>query len=132
MPTRDRTIRINVVRSGRWWAISVPSMPSVHSPCRRLEQVDEYAREAISLVQDCPLDEVGHLDVRVAAPDEVAPLIAHAEQAAAAARDASVEVLQARRAAALALSERGYPTRDIGALLGISHQRVSQLLADAS
>ena len=133
MKTHDNgTIEIHVVRSGRWWAISVPSQPSVFSQCRRLEQVDDYAREAIALGRGCTPDEVGELDVSVAAPDDVASLITHADQATAAARTASAEAMQARRQAAFALSERGYPTRDIGALLGISHQRVSQLLTDPS
>ena len=133
MKTRDNnTTEVHVVRSGRWWAISVPSMPSCFSQCRRLEQVDEYAREAIALGRGGIPDEVGELDVSVTAPDDVASLITHADQATAAARTASAEAVQARRQAALALSERGYPTRDIGALLGISHQRVSQLLTEAS
>ncbi len=130
MPTREQTIEVDVVRSGRWWAISVPSMPLVFSQCRRLEQVDQFAREAIALARGCADDEVGQLDVRVTAPGSVAPLIEHAERASATARVATAEALRARREAARALAERSYPTRDIGALLGISHQRVSQLLAE--
>ena len=36
------------------------------------------------------------------------------------------------RDAVLALHESGYPQRDIGRMVGISHQRVAQLLASAT
>ncbi len=38
------------------------------------------------------------------------------------------EAAKANRDAALALRSRGYSVRDIGALMGVSPQRVSQLI----
>lgn len=129
--TTDRTATVvEVTRSGRWWAIRVPSMPSVFSQCRRLDQVDEFAREAIALAADVGPDEVGELDTRTEPPADVAALVNDARTAADAARAASAHATDARRTAAAELAARGYTTRDIGALLGLSHQRVSQLLAD--
>lgn len=127
----DRTPTfIEVTRSGRWWAIRVPSMPGVFSQCRRLDQVDEHAREAIALAVDRNPIDIGELDIHIDPPDDVATLILDAHAAVEAARDATVCATHARRAAVDALADGGYTTRDIGALLGISHQRVSQLLAD--
>lgn len=44
------------VRSGGWWAISVPQINGVHSQARRLDQVRATAREAIALMLDVPAD----------------------------------------------------------------------------
>lgn len=128
----DRTNTVvEVTRSGRWWAIRVPSMPGVFSQCRRLDQVDEFAREAVALAGGRHPDDVGELDIRTEPPAEVADLVTDARAAADAARAATAHAADARRTAASELAARGYTTRDIGALLGLSHQRVSQLLADA-
>lgn len=129
--TDTSAITVDVTRSGRWWAIAVPSMPNVHSQCRRLEQVDEYAREAIALERGASPEEVGELVIAVAPPADLAPLIDRAEQTANAARAAGAAAARARAEAVGALAAAGYPTRDIGALLGISHQRVSQILAES-
>jgi DNA-directed RNA polymerase specialized sigma24 family protein len=129
--TTDRTATVvEVTRSGRWWAIRVPSMPGVFSQCRRLDQVDGYAREAIGLATDTPPDDVAELDIRTEPPAEVAGLVSDANAAVDAARLATAHAADARRSAIAALAASGYTTRDIGALLGLSHQRVSQLLAD--
>ncbi len=129
--TTDRSSTVvDVTRSGRWWAIRVPSMPGVFSQCRRLDQVDEFAREAIGLASDLPPDEVGELDIRTEPPADVATLVNDARAAADVARLATAHATDARRTAAAELADRGYTTRDIGALIGLSHQRVSQLLAD--
>lgn len=130
--TEHDTIQVHVARSGRWWSISVPTMPTVFSQCRRLEQVDDYAREAIALALDSDLQAIGQLDVHVEPPDGLAELIAESDRAVAEAHAASARAAEARRYAAQALAASGYPTRDIGALLGLSHQRVSQLLTEAS
>lgn len=128
MNTIDDDIEVLVTRSGRWWAIRFPTMPTVFSQCRRLEQVDEFAREAIALALDCDPRSVT-LDVHVEPPADLADLIAESVEAFTAAREANVRAAATRAAAARALAANGFPTRDIGALLGISHQRVSQLLA---
>lgn len=130
MTTTDTTIAVEVTRSGRWWAISVPPMPNVHSQCRRLDQVDEFAREAIALACGGTADEVGELAISVDPPEELAPLVRRAERTADEARAAAAAAAQARIDAATALAAQGYTTRDIGALLDISHQRVSQILAE--
>jgi hypothetical protein len=129
--TEHEPIDVLVTRSGRWWAIRFPSMPDVFSQCRRLEQVDEFAREALALALERDPGDVGPLRVNVVPPDDVAQLIAESNRLATEARLAAESAARARRAAASALAARGYPTRDIGALLGLSHQRVSQLLAEA-
>jgi len=123
---------VEVTRSGGWWAIRVRDLPGVFSQCRRLDQVDEHVREAIALMLDADDSEVGTIDVTVVAPPEIAELVQTVEQAEHTARDAVEAAASARKEAAQTLLDQGYPMRDIGRLIGISHQRVSQILNEAS
>ncbi len=123
---------VEVTRSGGWWAIRVPDLPGVFSQCRRLDQVDEHAREAIALMLDADSSEVGTIDVTVVSPPEIAELVETVERAEHTARNAVEAAARARKEAAQTLLHQGYPMRDIGRLIGISHQRVSQILNEAS
>lgn len=121
---------VDVMRSGGWWAISVPALPGVFSQCRRLEQAEEHAREAIALGLDIEPDSVTEVDLRIEPPADVAEILGELEHAETEAREAADRATRLRRKAAAALAERGFPMRDIGRLIGVSHQRVSQILAD--
>lgn len=68
--------------------------------------------------------------MEVVSPPAVAELVEAAQQADRVARDA-VAAAHARKEAARTLVDQGYPMRDVGHLIGISHQRVSQILTDA-
>jgi predicted RNase H-like HicB family nuclease len=126
-PTRVR--RVEVVRSGGWWAITVPALDGVFSQAKRLDQVEARAREAISLMLDVDEDDVGDLDVVVTPPARVADLLGALEASVVAADEATRAAVAARREIAEQLRAEGLPLRDIGELIGVSHQRVSQLLA---
>ena len=78
MATKHKTRRqhrVEVVRSGRWWAIAVPDLGGVFSQVRRLDQVDAMAREAIALMLDIDEADVGDLDIVVEPPARVADLL---------------------------------------------------------
>jgi hypothetical protein len=102
-------------------------VPGAFSQARRLDQVEEMAREAIALVRDLPPDEIDVV-VHPEIPDpEIETLLRDvryhrnvAEEAAELAASGSIE-------AAKRLAERGYGVRDIGSLLGVSFQRAAQL-----
>ncbi|MEW2441555.1 type II toxin-antitoxin system HicB family antitoxin [Micromonospora marina] len=110
------------VRSGDWWAITVPEIKGVFSQARRLNQVEAMAREAIALLLDVDPQSFD-VDVRPDLPQEVT----RARKARSALRKAEETAEEATVTAARALLEKGYTVRDAGALLGISPQRVSQL-----
>ena len=129
---RRQQCSVEVTRSGGWWAISVPDLPGVFSQCRRLDQVDEYVREAIALMLDVDESELGTIDVTVTSPPEIAELVETVQQAEHTARGAAEAAARARKEAAQTLLHQGYPMRDIGRMIGISHQRVSQILNEAS
>lgn len=121
--------RVEAVRSGDWWAITVPDLRGVFSQSRRLNRVEATAREAIAMMLDIDESEVGPIDVQVQPPDEVIGLLDELHHSVSVAEEASAAATRARREAAKLLSDAGFPMRDIGQLLGISHQRVSQILA---
>ncbi|GGM33409.1 hypothetical protein GCM10011608_17360 [Micromonospora sonchi] len=110
------------VRSGSWWAISVPEIKGVFSQARRLDQVEEMAREAIALMLNIDPNSFD-IDVQPELPQEVT----RAHKARSALRKAEESAEEATVSAARALLAKGYTVRDAGALLGISPQRVSQL-----
>lgn len=127
-PTRQG-YRVEAVRSGDWWAISVPDLRGVFSQAKRLNRVEATAREAIAMMFDIDESEVGPIDVQVQTPHEIASLLDELHHSVSVAEEASAAVARARREAAKLLRDSGFPMRDIGQLLGISHQRVSQILA---
>ena len=127
--TQRHNYRVEVVRSGDWWAITVPDLDGAFSQARRLDQAEANAREAIALMLDIDASDVGDLDVHIAPPPNVADLLDALKNSAAAATAAAEEASRLRREAARALHNQGLPMRDVGVLIGVSHQRVHQLLA---
>lgn len=109
-------------RSGDWWAISVPALKGVHTQARRLEQVEAMAREAIALMLD-----TDPVDITVGVQAE---LPAAAEDALAArrrAREAEKLAEQTTTDAVAVMLSEGYTVRDVGAMLDLSPQRISQI-----
>lgn len=107
------------------WLVEVEGMPDVHTFGRTLDEAAVNAREAIAVTVDASgsaveLEErfaVGGVDV-----EELATMRDRAQELH--------EVYLARqRAAALRLAEAGVSRRDSARMLGVSHQRVQQLVS---
>lgn len=125
---KRRSYTARAVRSGDWWAISIPELKGVHSQSRRLDQVEAMAREAIGLFLDVP---AGSFDLQVepvlpaAVQADVERALSVRRQADEAQREASVVTARAARG----LVRGAHLTvREAGQVLGLSHQRVAQLL----
>lgn len=112
--------------SGTWIA-TVPSVPGCHTYGRSLVEARRRIREALALwVEDVETAELKD-DVRI--PREAVAAVrrsvaarlelASAREAAAAATDVAIERL---------VTEFGLGVRDAAYLLGLSHQRVQQLV----
>ncbi len=117
-------------RDGDWWAISVRELNNVFSQARRLDRVEYMARDAISLMLEVPPDS---FDIEViqnldSPTQEQLELVKDVREAVAIWKRRSSETT---RETVRSLAASGYPQRDIGRLVGISHQRVAQLLAGA-
>jgi predicted RNase H-like HicB family nuclease len=114
-------------RSGDWWAITVPELGNVFSQARRLDQVEDMARDAIALLLEVPADSF-EVDVRPDVPDEVTAALA----ARLAAREAEERADRATIDAVHTLLDAGLTVRDAGQLLHLSPQRISQLAPKSS
>ncbi|MEU6083871.1 type II toxin-antitoxin system HicB family antitoxin [Streptomyces sp. NPDC047108] len=119
--------RVNARRSGDWWALEVPDLPGVFSQAKRLDSAARAAAEAIAVMTDA---DAGTIDVDIVPELDRATRSALADVARAKRARAEAEEVerQAMRAAAVALTN-DMSQRDAGRILGVSFQRISQLLA---
>ena len=123
-----KTYTARCERAGDWWAISVPELRGVHTQARRLEGVEATVRDAIALFLNVRPDS---FEIRIVPvlPRELQKKVGRVRKV----RD-EAEVLQRQATMASAevaadLVERAHLTvRDAGRVLGVSHQRVAQLL----
>ena len=125
--TERKTYRVTAEREPDWWYVKVEEIG--HSTqAKRLDGVEDMARDLIAIVEDVPEDSfdvvltVG-VGAAQAALEEALAARAQAEASQRAAHEST-------RAAALALRQVGMPLRDIGQLLGLTHQRISQLVSE--
>ncbi len=122
------TYRVVAERDGKWWGLEVPEIPGTFSQARRLDQVEETIRDAISLMLEVAKDSFD-LEIDVQLPqDELAQLRAF-KTAQEKAVKAQAESSERARLLVAQLEADGLTMRDIGQVLGVSHQRVSQLAA---
>ena len=125
------TYEVVATRSGDWWAIEVVSgLPDDMLGVSQARRLGEVADRARSVIAD--LLEVDEADVVVNIEIELPPelqravdLYKEANVAESAARSAAAS---ARSRAAASLVEANLTMREAGALLGVSHQRVKQLV----
>lgn len=112
-------------RSGGWWAVRIPEVPGTFTQARRLEQVPGMAAESAALMLDRdPAD----FEVTVEAHTNEDSLVAQA-RAAREEADRAAEIASAKmREAAKCLIADELTVRDAGRLLGVSPQRISQLV----
>jgi len=123
-----KTYRVVAERHDKWWLLEVPEIPGTFSQVRRLDQVDEWIRDAISLMLEIPEDSFNiDLDVRLP-KDELAELRA-VKAAQKAVTQAQEESSTRTKSLVARLKDEGLTVRDIGTVLGVSYQRVSQLSA---
>ena len=123
-----KTYTARCQRSQGWWAIEVPEVSGVFSQARRLAGVEAMARDAISLMLDVPQDSFDVV-VQPELPTDLAAEVDAARELREIAERCQRDATAAATAVARKLADRhGLTFRDIGRLLGVSHQRVHQLL----
>jgi DNA-binding CsgD family transcriptional regulator len=123
---KRRSYRVTALREGRWWLLRVPELDIV-TQTRRLARAEQTARDLIATWLGA---DPGSLDVEVvpAVGDEVTDrLIGEAVEARASAARQSSRAMALTDQAVHRLVAKGVPLRDVGEMLGISHQRVAQL-----
>ena len=126
--TERKVYDVSAERVNGWWILRVPAVDTV-TQAKRLDQVEFMARDLIYAMTD----EVPHsFDVAIK-PDLGPSLGATLRKAVKARKDAASaqdEAMTESKRAAVELHRAGLTIRDVGELLGVSYQRVSQLLAE--
>lgn len=124
--TQRPTYTATCVRSDGWWAVEVPDVPGALTQARRLDQVEAMVRDAIATLLQVAEDS---FDVVIQArlPRDLDRAVRRAQQARGDAEKAQATAGDATSTAAARLRDADLAMRDVGWLLGISHQRVAQL-----
>lgn len=113
-------------RTGSWWAVEVVEHPGVFTQARRLDQVPSMVRDAVALVTTTNAQDITVTVVPVV--PEMDEMVRDARAARAAAEDAQQAASEKIRHAARSLVSHDMTVRDAGELLGVSPQRISQLV----
>jgi hypothetical protein len=126
-------VTAQVIRSGKWWAISVPEVEGAFTQARNLKDVPAMVADAVHLLDGVPPGDV-EVELKVeldsAASRAQAQALEAIKRSDRAARTQKVTAKQYREAIT-ALRARGYSLSDVGYLLDISFQRVSALARQA-
>ena len=121
--------QVRVSREGHWWVAEVDGVPGGATEVRRLTELDTEVRDLLSGLLDLAKDEIElDYDFRTAFGADAADAWKHflAERDELYRRQSELD--EQRRTIVRALHDLGVSTRDLGELLDLSHQRVSQLL----
>lgn len=120
------TYRVAAERTATgWWVLEVPEVGAV-SQVRRLDQIADEMREAVAYLAGVD-ESMVEFDVRPSLSPELEAARERVRSLHAAADRATSEAAAASRSTARRLRSEGLPVRDVGTLMGISPQRVSQL-----
>ena len=106
------------------WAVEVPEVPGLFTQARQLAQVPEMVRDAARL-----LGEDVDPRIHVVLPPELQAQLDAARAEARSAEEAQRRAAEVSRALVRELRTDGLSVRDVGVVLGVSPQRVSQLAA---
>lgn len=120
-----KTYNAKVERDGRFWLITVVGVGVTQA--RHLREVELMARDLVAVMREVEPDSFG-LDVELLLPASVEEHISEAARLRALAAESNAAAAKQSRDAARELSEAGLTVRDVGEVLGVSHQRAHQLV----
>ena len=122
-----RRYTVTATREGDWWEVDVSGLDGAFTQARRLDQVEAMGRDAIAVMLDVP-DDSFDIDTSLL-PGRAADELAAAVNARRRSAEAQEEARVATEHAMGALRDVGLPVRDIGRLIGVSHQRAAKIVA---
>lgn len=118
---------VRAVRSGDWWALEVPEVPGLYSQVRRLGEAADMATDALALMLDVDPTTID-VDVVPVLSQDLTTRVERSRALLHQAEEIRDEAAAASREAARALVSSGLSQRDAAQVLGVSFQRVSQLV----
>jgi len=120
------TYDVTIERDGRFWLIYPHGIDRV-AQARSYAEVAPMARACIAMPQSQKRNSISIGDIHVKGVSDVVEQIGELR---AQSRRLRQEATQLSQQAAKHLHSQGVPVTDIGAILKLSHQRVSQLLVE--
>jgi predicted RNase H-like HicB family nuclease len=121
------TYKATATRDGRWWSVELHGLPGSsfgYTQGRDLEDAEAMARDAVATLLDVPIESIA-IELTVAGLETTVDEVRAARKAR---EEAEREAQETLMRAAHELKARGITQRDAARILGISHQRVNQLL----
>ena len=122
------TYRAVAQREGRRWVVTVEGVGVTQG--RNLLEAEEMARDLVTAMLGVDEQDVT-VDLAVALDGDLLSRVAEARRLTADAEAAQRRAADVNRSIVLALHDRGLTGKDLAAVLKVSEQRVSQLLASA-
>lgn len=124
------TYTVQASRDGKFWFLEVPQIDRA-TQARHTQEIDEMVRDLIAIHAGVAPDSF-ELSVEYRLPPEVVEARAEAERLRKLAEESNSAAAAKSREAARLLRSEGLTVRDIGAVLGVSHQRAQQLTKTAA
>jgi len=129
--SQRRVYEVAAERDGHRWSLRVGELPGVFSQVRRLDQADGMARDAIAAFLDIPADAFD-VTVAVRLPSDLQRDVAGVVDLRNQIDRTEREYAERTRLLAKRLVQgEGMTVREVGRVLGLSYQRVSQLVGGA-
>ena len=126
-----KTYQATACKDGRWWIIQIPELRATG----QADSAREVARVARTMVDLCyavdGLDEEFAVEIDYELPGEVRADWDEATRQKKAAKAAETVASELARRSVRTLREAGYTYHDMSMVLGLSPQRIHQLLASA-
>lgn len=120
------TARFEVDPGGEGWIVTVSGIQGCRSEGDTLPQARKRIREALSLFVDDA--EEAEIEEEYVLPAGIRRTLARQRKAKARAEAAAAEAGELLRSAVAQLTELGLTRRDVAAVVGVSFQRVQQLV----
>ncbi|GAB3241797.1 hypothetical protein [Kineosporia babensis] len=125
MTSVDVTVEVSAQREGKWWVLR---MADGVTQAKSLGDVDEMVRDYVSLMRDVPAERVRVDLVSIDPGSGMAVQVEGAKRAQEEAEQAQKVAARAIRDTAKALKQSGLAGLEVARVLGVSPQRVSQLI----
>ena len=124
-----KTYNVTVTREGKWWMIDVPAIDGL-TQARRLSEIKDMAVSLIAITLDVPASKVGvNIVAMIVDGTDLVERRREIDNEREAARRAENKVSELMVDLVRKLNADHVPLRDIGEAVGVSFQRVHQLLS---
>jgi hypothetical protein len=124
------TYTARVERGEQFWLVTVPEIQRT-TQARTLREVEPMARDLIAVMEQIDPQSF-ELKADIVFPSAAYEHWSRAAKLREESARVQAEAAEEARTAAQALAELGLTVRDVGAVLGVSHQRAAQLISGAA